>query len=320
MAFLDLPLDHLQTYTGTNPRPAGFDGYWDRALAELDETEPAPEITPARGFSVPFARCEDLLFTGVGGARIYAKLVRPTHPSTPVPGVLGFHGYKGASEEWPQLMKWVGAGVACAFLDCRGQGGRSIDPGGVTGNTHHGHIIRGLADGPEHLYYRSVFLDTVQLARVVAALDDVDSARMGCFGASQGGGLSLACAALHPSIKRCVSIYPFLSDYKRVWKIDIKNSAYAEIERYFRHNDPTHARADETWTALGHIDVHHLAPRITAEVLMGLSQQDNVCPPSTQFAAYNAIRSTKSCDLFPDFAHEHLPGFWERAYPFLIGL
>ena len=87
------------------------------------------------------------------------------------------------------------------YLDCRGQGGLSEDVGGVKGNTLRGHIIRGLDDAPEKLYYRQVFLDTAQLARIVMAMPDVDPDRVGatgprCLGRSGGRG------ALAPSNSR----------------------------------------------------------------------------------------------------------------------
>ncbi len=31
----DYPLEKLKTYTGMNPRPADFDAFWDRSLAEM---------------------------------------------------------------------------------------------------------------------------------------------------------------------------------------------------------------------------------------------------------------------------------------------
>ena len=42
MPCLDKPLNELQTYTGTNPKPADFDEYWLRALRELDTIDPEP--------------------------------------------------------------------------------------------------------------------------------------------------------------------------------------------------------------------------------------------------------------------------------------
>ncbi|HUS91482.1 MAG TPA: acetylxylan esterase, partial [Phycisphaerae bacterium] len=45
-----------------------------------------------------------------------------------------------------------------------------------------------------------------------------------------------------------------------------------------------------------------------------------VCPPSTQFAAYNRIRSAKSLVLYPDFGHEGLTGQGDIVFQFLAGL
>jgi cephalosporin-C deacetylase len=212
-------------------------------------------------------------------------------------------------------------GFCYAAMDCRGQGGRSDDRSSVAGNTHSGHIIRGLADAldgnPKNLYYRQMFLDTALLARVVAGFDHVDAKRVGATGGSQGGGLTLACAALAPSVKRAAATYPFLCDYKRVWEMDLAANAYAELKTFFRHFDPRHEREDDIWNALGHIDAQHLAPRIQARVLMPIGLSDAVCPPSTQFAAWNKISGEKELLIYPDFGHEGLPGASDAAYNFL---
>ncbi|HRJ72850.1 MAG TPA: acetylxylan esterase, partial [Terrimicrobiaceae bacterium] len=179
---------------------------------------------------------------------------------------------------------------------------------------------RGLADAPEKLLFRSIFLDTVQLARVVMGFEEVDPARVGTYGGSQGGALSIACASLVPQIKRCVSVFPFLSDYKRVWEMDLAKDAYAELKAFFRFYDPRHEREEEIFTRLGYIDVKNLAPRIKAESLLGLSLVDTICPPSTQFAVYNNIPAKKDAVIYPDFGHEGLPGFNDRAFDFLLGL
>jgi cephalosporin-C deacetylase len=302
----DMPLEQLEHYHGRNPRPADFDEYWERALAELATTEPAATTTPAT-FSAPFAECLDLTFTGTGGARIYAKLLRPRAAADGQPVVLKFHGYGANSGDWFDSLPWAAAGFTVAAMDCRGQGGRSEDVGGDPGPSRFGHIVRGLAGRADQMLYRHLFLDTAQLARVVAALPGVDPARMAAIGASQGGGLALACAALYPDIQRTVAVHPFLCDYQRVWEIDQARNAYAELSDYFRRFDPRHERAEAVWTRLGYIDVQHLAPRIQADVLLVVSLMDQTCPPSTQFAAYNKITAPKRTLLYPDYAHEWMP-------------
>ena len=165
--------------------------------------------------------------------------------------------------------------------------------------------------------YRSIFLDTVQLARVVASLSEVDPSYICASGMSQGGGLTLACSALEASIKKAVAVMPFLSDYKRVWEMDMAKDAYAELRDFFRMFDPSHEHEDEIFTRLGYIDVQHLAPRIRAEVLMVVGLMDTVCPPSTQFAAYNKIKSQKHLLIYPDYAHEIPAELADRIFQFI---
>jgi len=320
MPAVDKPLHELREYYGISPRPGDFDAYWEKALAELEATDPAPVLEPSKIIQPRHAEAFDLWFTGVGGARIYAKYLRPKNAAGPHPAVLQFHGYSGASGDWNDKLNFVSEGLSVASLDCRGQGGRSEDNTPVKGSTHHGHFIRGLHDSPEKLLFRSIFLDTAQLARVVMSFDEVDAGRVGTTGGSQGGALSIACASLVPQIKRCVSVYPFLSDYKRVWEMDLAKDAYAELKTFFRQFDPRHEREEEIFTRLGYIDIKNLAPRIKAETLLGLSLMDTICPPSTQFAVYNNISAKKDAVIYPDFGHEGLPGFQDRAFDFLIGL
>ena len=71
---------------------------------------------------------------------------------------------------------------------------------------------------------------------------------------------------------------------------------------------------------LGYVDNQHLAHRIRADVLMAVGLMDTICPPSTQFAAYNKTRSPKEMLIYPDFAHEGLPGVNDRIFDFLAGL
>jgi cephalosporin-C deacetylase len=191
----------------------------------------------------------------------------------------------------------------------------------VHSTTQGGMIIRGLSDpDPDRLLMRDVFLDTAQLARLVMAFPNVDASRVGAFGGSQGGGLTLACASLEPGIKRLCPTYPFLTDYKRVWDMDLTPGAYVEIRTYFRLFDPNHKRENEIFTKLGYIDVQHLTNRIKGETLMLTGLMDTVCPPSTQFAAYNKITAPKRLEIWPDFGHETLPGSADITYQWMLGL
>lgn len=319
MPMIDMPLEKLKEYRGINPCPADIDQYWEDAIAEMRSVDPQVELVPSE-FQVPFAECFDLYFTGVRGARVHAKYLRPKNAAKPHPAVLQFHGYAGSSGDWQDKLSYVANGYAIASMDCRGQGGKSEDVGGVVGNTLRGHIIRGLDDKPENLLFRHIFLDTAQLANIIMSMPEIDENRVGAIGGSQGGALTLACASLEPRIKRLAPVFPFLCDYKRVWQMDLAKDAYEELRIYFRNFDPLHKREDEVFTKLGYIDLQYIVKRIRGEVLMATGLMDTICPPSTQFAAYNKITAPKNMVIYPDFGHEGLPGFNDMTYQFMLGL
>ena len=319
MPCVDMSLEKLKEYKGRTPRPADFDEFWDASLEEMRAIDPTPNFKPYP-FPSKIADFYELTFTSTKGARIYAKFAKPKNLEGKAPAILQFHGLSGDSGHWSKLLTYVSQGFVVAFMDCRGQGGKSEDVGGTLGTTHTTQFVRGLEGEPKDLHYRDVFLDTAMLARIVMGLDYVDETRVGVTGGSQGGALTVACCALVPEIKLCAPIYPYLSDYKRVFEMDLNKGAYEGLRYYFRHFDPTHAREDEIFTKLGYIDIQNLAPRIKAKVLMGTGLMDTTCPPSTQFAMYNKITSEKQVVIYPDYGHEGLKGHEDIVFKFMSEL
>ncbi len=316
MPLIDMPLEKLKVYEGRNPRPADFDEYWDKALAELDKVAPAASFEP-HTLPTSVADAYKLTFTSSRGAKIFAKFMKPKNIKGKAPAVLIFHGLSGSSGEWSDLIKFAAEGYVVAAMDTRGQGGYSEDVGGVPGTTYATPFMRGFDGTPEDLLCKDLFLDTAQLARTVAALDYVDETRMVATGGSQGGALTLACAALFPTLKLCAPTYPYLCDYKRVWEMDLDKGAYDGIRYYLRNFDPRHEHIDEFFTKLGYIDLQFLAPRIRAKVMMSTGLMDTTCPPSTQFSAYNKISSEKQVIIYPDYGHEGLKGNNDLVFAFI---
>ena len=320
----DLSLDELKTYQGRNPKPDDFDDFWDRGIQEMHALGTEFELEPAN-FTCSFADCYHLYFKGVNGAKVHAKLVKPKQQiSLKNPAVLMFHGYSMDSGDWSSKLAYAAAGYTVAAMDCRGQAGLSEDVGGVQGWTLQGHIVRGLTDAlagnPDKLLFRDIFLDTAQLARIVMDMPEVDDDRVGACGGSQGGALTLACAALEPRIKKLAPIFPFLSDYKRTWEMDLATDAYQELQDWFRRFDRQHLQEDEVFNALGYVDVQHLAKRVQGDVLWFIGLMDKICPPSTQFAAYNKLKTTKEMKLFHDFGHEELRDADDMIFEYMMDL
>lgn len=319
MPLVDMPLEELYKYNGSSPCPTDIDKYWDDAIAEMTALDYKADFVKS-DFSPKIADCFDLYFTGTKNARIHANFMKPKNIEGTTGAVLMFHGLSGCASDWPSLLVYASQGYCVAALDVRGQGGISEDVGGVRGTTYTTPFTRGL-DGDKHdLLIRDEFLDTALLAKIVMNLDYVDENRVAVTGGSQGGGLSIACAALEPRIKKCAPCYPYLSDYRRVFNMDLNDGAYGGLKYYFKHFDPRHEREDEIFEKLGYIDIQNIAKRIKAEVLMGTGLMDTTCPPSTQFAAYNKITSKKSVVIYPDFGHEGLKGHDSIIFNFLSDL
>ena len=316
MPILDMPLKDLQHYKGINPKPADHAEYWKRALDEMNEVEPNVELVKA-DFSSPIADCFDMYFTGVRNARIHAKLLKPKNINGKIPAILQFHGYNCTSGDWSEKLGYVASGFMVVALDVRGESFFSEDTGGAKTFTSVGFFIRGCQDpNPDNMIMRHVYLDTAELAKIVMDFDFVDETKVFAMGASQGGALTIACASLEPRIAKLAPIYPFLCDFKRVWEMDLAKNAYEEIRHYFRWFDPAHEKEEELFTRLGYIDLQFLSHRIKGEVLMATGLQDNICPPSSQFAMYNKIKAKKQQIIYPDYGHEHIPQFGDKTYQF----
>ena len=310
-------IKEYQEYQGSGIKPADFDDFWERALQELNDQSLDYELEKV---DIPskIADFYNLYFTGVKGARIRCQYIRPKQIEGKVPGMLMFHGYHSNSGDFSDKLAWVSEGFAVLAMDCRGQGGESEDTTSVKGATLKGFIIRGVEEGPESLYFRNVFLDTAQAARILMNMEEVDEEAISVQGASQGGALSLVCAALEPRIKKVVAQYPFLSDYRKMFELDINVSAYEELAYWFRFRDPLHEKEEAFFQNLEYIDLQHLAPRIKAEVKWAIGLEDLVCPPVTQFAVYNQISSPKELFVYPEYGHEYLPKLGDKIRGFLL--
>lgn len=312
-------LERLQTYRGATPRPDDFDAFWDARMAEADAVPLDYDLAPA---DVPaYGTCEflDLWFTGMEGARLHAKYVRPRAPH-PLPLVLQFHGYPGASRSWLEQCSFAGMGMGLIALDCPGQGGPSQDPGGFAGTTVAGHIVAGLDGPPEGLYYVRLHQDIRILCRIVADLaakGEVDVRRVYVNGASQGGGLGLATCALNAGlIRRAAILYPFLSDMRLVWELGLDAVAYEGIGYFSRWFAAAGERIDECFAKLAHCDTKNFAPRVACPILFGTGLEDTVVPVPTQFAVYNNLACEKEHHLYPGFAHEEIQAFDDRIIDF----
>lgn len=318
MTFQDI--EELATYHGLTPMPEDFDEFWAERMAEADAVPLEWEVMPSEIPAFDFCEYLDLWFCGMGGAKLYAKYVRPVSQE-PLPVVLQFHGYPGATRSWFEQSSFAGMGCALIALDNPGQGGKSQDVGGFMGTTVAGHLVAGLDGDPKDLYYVRLYQDVRIMCRIVHALGEsgeLDLSRVYVNGASQGGGMGIACCALNSDLiaKACI-LYPFLSDFRKVYELGADEIAYEGIRYYARWFDPDGEREDEWFAKLAYFETNHFAHLVRCPVLFGTGLDDTVCPPETQCAVYNGLTCEKRRILYPGFGHEEIQEFDDQILAFL---
>jgi cephalosporin-C deacetylase len=306
MTLYDLPLAALESHRSTAPEPAGLDDFWARTLAETRALATPPRFEPYRPDAYGALAVDDVTFSGFGGDPIRAWFLRPRSAAAPLACLVTFIGYGGGRSFPVDHALFAAAGHAVLVMDTRGQGGEWLpgatgDPGaGASGAEHPGVMTRGI-DSPDTYYFRRLYADAVRAVETAAEHPLVDRARIAVTGFSQGGGLSLAAAALAPELVRlCMSDMPYLCDIERGAQI-APEPPYTELARYLALHPERQERIVST---LRHVDCALLAARIRARCIVAVGLMDPICPPSTVYAAYNAITASKELCVFPYGTHE----------------
>ena len=221
---------------------------------------------------------------------------------------VGYGGGRGLAHE---NVFWAVAGYAHFIMDTRGQGAagsvatlpirsrparpsRLHDPGNLD---------------PATYYYRRLYVDAVRVVDAARGHDRVDGARVVVAGGSQGGGLSLAVAGLRGDLSGVLADVPYLSHFRRAINV-AERGPYLEIARYLKAD---RRRTDDVLRTLDYFDVAALVAAATAPALFSVALQDDICPPSTVYAAYNAYGGPRQIVEYPFNDHEGGEGFQRQA-------
>ncbi|HEX9439029.1 MAG TPA: acetylxylan esterase [Roseiflexaceae bacterium] len=304
MAFYDMPLEELRSYQPPRDEPSDFDAFWQATLAEAREFALNPLFAPV-DYGLSTVETLDVTFNGYGGQPIKGWLLLPRQRPGPLPCVVEYIGYGGGRGFPIDWLLWSGAGYAHLVMDTRGQGsawlkGDTPDPEPEGSNPHHpGFMTRGILR-PQTYYYRRVFTDAVRAVETAQAHPAVDAGRIAVTGGSQGGGIALAVSGLAPDVRAVMPNVPFLCHYRRASEITDAHP-YQELARYLViHRD----KIDTIFANLAYFDGVNFAVRARCKALFSVALMDEICPPSTVFAAYNAFSGPKDIRIWRYNHHE----------------
>ncbi|MBN1291688.1 MAG: acetylxylan esterase [Candidatus Latescibacteria bacterium] len=304
MPFFDMPEEELVIYKPERTEPADFEKFWRRTLIETCEYELNATFQKI-DYGLKHIETFDVTFNGFGGQPIKGWFNVPRGREKSLPCVVEYIGYGGGRGFPMDWLIWASAGYAHFIMDTRGQGsswqpGDTPDPEPAGSSPHYpGFMTKGIYD-PDTYYYRRVFADAVRAIEAAKSNSIVDTEKIAVRGVSQGGGISIAAAGLEPSIKAVLTNVPFLCHYRRATEL-IDTMPYEEISRFLKiHRD----KVDVVFKTLSYFDGLNFAVRAKARALFAVGLMDDICPPSTVYAAYNYYAGEKEIRVWRYNQHD----------------
>jgi cephalosporin-C deacetylase-like acetyl esterase len=168
-----------------------------------------------------------------------------------------------------------------------------------------------LMDDRDNYYYKRVYLGCVRAVDFIYGLEAFDGKNIAVTGGSQGGALSIIAAGLDPRIKFLAAFYPALSDLTGYME-----SRAGGWPHMFQTKETQRVARIETSK---YYDVVNFARFVKVPGWYSWGFNDNVCPPTSIYAAYNVIDAPKEAHIFQDTQHWTYPEQQELKDQWLLG-
>lgn len=284
-----------ENFESSVTRPNDFDVFWDDLLTQLARIPLNAEVE-----LVPL-RCNaeietyDVHFDSLDGVRIAGWYCLPRERTDPMPAIAHMPGYIGE----PSIPRdSARRGYAAFAVAPRGKlrSNQQFNPG------YPGLLTHNIVDRNTYAY-RGFYLDAVRVVDFLLSREEVDGTRIGVTGGSQGGGLTIATAALRPEIPVAAASAPFLCGFMDSIEL-LDTYPYQEIADYLRLYPEREEAVRDT---LAYFDGINFAPRVKCPINVFIGLQDNVCPPETGFAVFRALGSDDK-QIYPYDGHGHEAG------------
>lgn len=295
----------------TTVNPNDFDEFWTKTLADARQTplNPTRRLLPER--CTEKVNVYEVSFQNVRwGSRTYGILCLPVKPG-----------------KYPALLRVPGAGVRPYQGDVwtAEQGAITLEIGihGVP-VTMPQSVYDELQQGAlncywdfnmnsrDDSYYRRVFVGAVRAIDYIASLPEWNGASLGVTGSSQGGMLSLVCAALDSRVTFYGAVHAAMCDHTASLK-----GVACGWPHYFYY-DPSHADPKKIETSR-YYDGVNFARRIKCPGWFSFGYNDEVVPPTTAFATYNTVTAPKELHPYQLTGHYWFQEQWDEWEAWLLG-
>ncbi len=268
-----------------------FQSYWDKARQELAAVNPQFKVTKKPKFCTATHNVYLVEMQSLDNVLVRGWYSVPTKKGK-YPAILHVQGFGSVMSA--SSIKDSTDFVSFA-LNIRGHGNScdNVNPGFQN-------YLKFNVNDKEKYIYRGAYMDCIRAIDFLCSRAEVDTSRIAVEGASQGGALSYATAALdNKRVKLCVAAVPFLSDFRHYFQV--ADWPGNEFFNYVEKNPNT--TIDQVYNTLSYIDIKNLAGWIKCPVLMSVGLFDDTCPPRINFAAYNNLNCPKEYRIYPISGH-----------------
>ncbi|HRE52683.1 MAG TPA: acetylxylan esterase [Flavitalea sp.] len=291
--------------------PADFNAFWDKAKAELAGIPMDTRMTLIPEKCTEKANVYHVSFQNYPrNSRIYGILSVPAkegkYPAILlVPGA-GIRPYNGDIETAEKGIITLQIGIHGIPVNLAPNAYTDLSAGALNG------YMRFNMDNKDAYYYKRVYLGCVRANDFIASLPQFDGTNLAVRGGSQGGALSIITAALDKRVRALSASYPALCDLTGYLK-----GRAGGWPHLFRDPEPDPTLKQKVETA-GYYDVVNFARRVQIPGYYTWGFNDETCPPTSMYAAYNMISAPKTLKLYLETGHWVYPDQMTAAYNWLI--
>ena len=162
-------------------------------------------------------------------------------------------------------------------------------------------------------YYRRVYLGCVRANDFLCSLDKWDRKNLIVTGHSQGGQLAIVTSVLDPRVTALTSTFPAYCDVTGY--LHGRAGGWPGMMRDEKAGHRTEAKIATT----SYYDTVNFARRLKPPGFYTWGYNDETCPPTSMFTAYNVITSPKQLLLALETGHNTTPEQIERINAWILG-
>ena len=296
----------------TVANPADFLQFWDSAKADL-----AKIPLDARMTLLPDRCTENVNVYHVNiqnyrsGARLYGILCMPKkegkYPALlRVPGA-GIRPYRGDVANAEKGIITLEIGIHGIPVNLDESVYTSLGAGALTNYP----AIN--LDNKDRYYYKRVYMGCVRANDFLCSLPQFDGINLAVTGGSQGGALSIVTAALDSRVRWLGAFYPALSDVT-----GYLHGRAGGWPHLFNKDNIVFNNSKEKIETCSYYDVVNFARRLKVPGIYSWGYNDETCPPTSMYAAYNVITATKSLYLALETGHWTYPEQDQKVTAWLV--